>query len=137
MFLQENTVELVGTAAATGTTDITTSEVDTAGYGAVTFIAYIGSAAANNVLKLQHSDTSGSGFEDIEDSEIGAASKPLFLNEISVPTKRYVQAVLTRGTTTTVNAILAVKSNPRKVPKTAATASVSAQTLLSPASGTA
>ena len=137
MFLEEHKVELIGTATAAGTTTITSSEIDCLGCTGVTFVAYLGTAAADNTIKVQHSDSTGTDMADVADSEIGAASKTVTFCEIYKPTKRYMQVVVTRATSTTIEAVFAIKSYGKKKPRTHASASVSAQTLISPVSGTA
>lgn len=100
----------VANATAAGTSDINGSVIDMSGYDAVSFLAGVGALTATQVtlLKAQHGDAANlSDAADITGATTtaladGDGDKTLLL-EVLQPRKRYVRAVLDRGT---ANAVL-------------------------------
>ncbi len=85
-------------------------EVDTKGYYQVFAIAKLGTTSGSSAtayLKLQHTDTSGSGYADVTGSDTatqsldaGAGTGKTFAIQYSSPTKRYVRyRIVLAGTT--------------------------------------
>ena len=71
-----------------------------------------GTAAANNTLKVQQSNDSGGSPDDFTDLAgsavgVGASDEDVYA-DVKNPQKRYVRAVLSRGTSTTSGDIWAV-----------------------------
>lgn len=83
--------------------DVNGLEVDTLGFDAVTLVAY-GDGTAIGTVKLQETDTSGSGYTDVvsddvlgvQDNDVTATETVVTIGYIGL--KRYVRAVWTNGT---------------------------------------
>lgn len=68
-------VQVIAPAAITDNASYTTAEVDTLGYNYATFIFNLGASdIAMTALKIQESDTSGSGMADIAGTVLGTAT---------------------------------------------------------------
>lgn len=110
-----------GTAATTytlaaGTTDVTSGEIDCQGILELSILIALGTMAASATIdiKFQHSDSSGSGFVDIENSALtqGVATDDdkCYAVTIKNPTKRFVRVYIDRGGGNgIINAIFAFK----------------------------
>lgn len=112
-------------AVAAGTSDQESSAVDMSGFDAVRFIALFGALTATQVTKLiaEHSDASGSGFTPIADATTAALEdtdgNKLLIVDVSRPTKRYVRAVIDRGTANAViDGVIAEQYRARTLPAT-------------------
>jgi hypothetical protein len=139
LFTEDVKITKVEAYAAANTTDLTSDSVDMAadgGYDAVCFVAVYGTAAADNLI---HAETSpdDSTFTDITGSEpndAGASSEIQFVDVIS-PAARYVRCVAVRGTSTTLENIIAYRYKLRDKPadnKTAGT--IEGEQLIAPTS---
>jgi hypothetical protein len=111
-------VEAAGSSAGT---PLTSDAVDTQDWEGVAFVTGIGTADADNTVKLQQSNDSGGSpddFTDIEGSAKAASGNGhVVINDINRPAKRYVRAVITRsGADTTTGTMYAILYNGRKVP---------------------
>lgn len=134
-------------AVAAGTTDQNSSSVDMQNFEGVEFTALLGALTATQVtqMKLQQSSDDGSsdGWSDIEGSQSTAMAddddNQCIVVDIYKPTKRYVRAVLERGTANAViDGIVAKQYNARKQPVTNdATTVQDTVKLVEPAEGTA
>lgn len=129
------------TAGAAGTTDINATSVDMANFESVTFIVPIGTIVTGAVTSIKAQGSSdNSSFSDLVGTSQTIADTDddkTFYITINKPTYRYVRAVVDRGTqNATVGGIVAVQTDPRTVPTTHGT-SVSGETHISPAAGTA
>lgn len=143
-FLQNANIRPVAVAAIAAATDVTSSAVDMANVESVTFVGVFGTGAANNTLKLQQSNDLAGTPDDYTDMAgtsvaLGGASDEVVAVEVRNPTKRYVRAVAVRGTSSTLDALLAITTGFRS--STQATNSVvgtiASETHASPAEGTA
>lgn len=133
-----NIVEVIDASApiATGTTDQFSSIVDTSGADGVMFVARLGSPAANNILSAQQNSLNqAGGMADLASSGQAAGSSNLVVCEVSRPQKRYVRARVQRGTTTTIDSIMAFKYNIIKQPATQPASTVG-KAVVAPAEGT-
>lgn len=114
--LNQNTELVLAKAASAAATSAVNSDViDMANFGGVQFMTYIGTANAGNFIKAQQGDESDlSDAADLEGTKLVATAdgEGLWL-DITKPSKRYVRIVATRGASTTLGAIWAVKYNPR------------------------
>lgn len=112
------------------------------GYEGVLFLTSFGTAAANNTLKAQQSSDNGvaDGFSDLEGTLTapGASDEDHWL-DIYKPTKRYVRAEATRGTSSTLESIWALLYGPRNTMNVDNTVSgtITGEGHVSPAEGTA
>ena len=90
-------LEAIPAGAVTGT--VTGTQIDTQGYDAATF-SVMADDTTEGTIKLQHSDTDGSGFEDCgSDDVLGTQGEDLVANTpVSlgyVGSKRYVKVIAT------------------------------------------
>ncbi len=95
---------------AAGTSDVTSTIVDTAGYQGVVFVTSVSTANATNALKVQgNTSNQTTGMADITGTSIasGSSDEDLIL-EIHKPTLRYLQVVVARGASTTCESVWAV-----------------------------
>lgn len=132
-------IDQVKAAVATGTTAINSNEVDMEGYDGVLFIASFGSTATDISLKAQQDTVTGmGGAADLEGSSkaLDATAKIIFL-DIFRPLERFVRVVATRTTTTTIEAIWAIRYKARNPPVANASSAQLVKQLVSPAEGTA
>lgn len=145
-FLIGNNVKRVMNAVAAGTTDQNSTGVDMTGYEEVTFIAAFGALTATQItsMKAQQSDDDGSAddYTDLAGTSTGPAadadSNKMLALGIYRPKKKWVRAVVDRGTANAViDGIIAIRSRSRLEP-VAQDASMSAMKYLNnPAEGTA
>ena len=136
--LTENVINFGVAGADAGTTDVESAVFDTLGMSSVVAMARLAVANSGNYLKLQHSDASGSGFEDILGSKIVCAvNHQVLVSEIVRPIKRYLKAILVRTSSSASGDILFIGAAPRVTPADNTTSAVLAEILVSPDSGTA
>jgi hypothetical protein len=111
------------TAGAAGTSAITSSAVDMAGWEGVTFIVPLGAIVAGAVTSVkvqQSSDDGGSDdYTDISGSAVTIADTDddkLKYIDILSPGKRYLKVVVSRATqNATIGGIIAIQRFPRSV----------------------
>lgn len=119
MQLSKN-VQVSVTAGSEGSagTDVTGTAIDTAGFQGVMFVAEIATANAANILKVEQSDASGSGFTALTGATaVAAADGDLAVVDVKSPTKRYVRAVIDRsGAATATGPIVAHAYGPADAP---------------------
>ena len=123
-----NSVEFVKVenAAVAGTSTLTSDAIDMAGWDGVVFLADLGDVTSGSVLGLtaEHSDNDSTGFDDLEGPlafTAGAsdADNKMLILEVTRPEKRYVRAVLTRGSANAVvSSIIAMKYRSLHAPVT-------------------
>jgi hypothetical protein len=88
-------------------------------YSGVRFIVKFGTAATDNTAKLQQSsdDAATDAYSDLEGTSISSgASDEIVILDCPNPQKQYLKCVLARGTSSTVESIVAELYNPRTVP---------------------
>jgi hypothetical protein len=95
---------------ATGTTTITGSAIDMAGYDGALFIVRLGSPATNNNLRVSQCDTTGGSYADIVGTKVGdhATDNPLIV-DIKRPNEQFLKYVVTRGTTSTIDIVTIIQ----------------------------
>jgi len=114
----------VKTYQSANTTAVTSDAVNLSpgggqAYSGVRFLVRFGTAAADNTAKLQQSDDDGSAdaYSDLEGTSISAGtSDELLILDCPRPLKDYVKCVIARGTSTTVERVVAELYNPRQEP---------------------
>lgn len=123
MFLTDQ-IKLLKIADPTtaGTSAVTSAAVDMqadGGWDGVVFLTSLGTAAADNIMKAQQSDddAASDAYSDLEDSgvPVGASDEDQFI-DIQEPAKRYLKAVVARGTSSTCGDIWALLYRGRKLP---------------------
>lgn len=122
---------------ATGTSTITGSALDMAGFDSATFIIRLGSPATNNNIRVTQCDTSGGSYADLTGTLVGnnATDNPLIV-EVSRPREQFLKYVVTRGTTTTIDAVTIIQHRSRTRPVTQPSGT-QIERYASPAEGTA
>lgn len=99
---------------STASTDAVTSDiVDTAGYEGVVFFSSFGTANATNSVKVQQNTANQTtGMADLLGTSVASGSSDEdVIVEIHNPQERYVQAVFTRGASSTLESVWAVLYN--------------------------
>lgn len=139
-----NLAAITGGALATttaGTSTVTSSAIDMAGYENVICIAKFGTAAADNLLKAQQSSDDGStdAYSDLEGTSVGVGSSDeIVWLDIKRPAKRYIKFLALRGTSTTLDAGIVLRYGSRLLPVDNTTAgTIHGDQFVSPAEGTA
>lgn len=128
-----------------GTSDQYTSVIDTAGFQGIAFMFLFGAVTTGAVtsVKVQQDDANGtSGMADLEGTAITVADTAtglMVIADVYRPKKRYVRAVIDRGTQNAViDGIVAVLYDPIAQPVTHDATTVAGSELnISPAEGTA
>lgn len=124
-------------ATAAGTTTIDSTPVDMAGYSGVLFIVRIGTAAANNNIRAQQDIVVGMGAAaDLAGTLVASGALLILALEILFPAEQFVRCRVTRGTSTTIDSIIAIRFGARSRP-TAVPAAVAFESWQSIAEGTA
>lgn len=131
-------------AVAAGTTAQNGNAIDMQGFRGCAFVVSFGALTATQVtsIKVQQSDASGSGFEDLADSQTAAladadGNKELLV-EVYEPKKRYLRVVVNRGTANAViNGGLAILTRGETLPPALGSLASAAVVLNAPAEGTA
>lgn len=126
--------------SAAGVTDVTSAEVDMAGYEGVLFISSFGTAAANNTIKAQQDTVTGmASAADLLGTSVasGTSDEDVWL-DIYRPRERFVRVVAARGTSSTLESIWAIQYGGRKQPVDNTTSgTIIGEAHTSPAEGTA
>lgn len=131
---------------AAGTTDQTSSAIDTAGFEGVKIYTLFGAITGSAVtsVKIQQSSDDGSAdaYADVEGTSVTVADdddNQVVVHDIYRPRERYLKVVVDRGTQNAViDGIVAVLYGADKMPTTDDTSTVVArETHVSPAEGTA
>lgn len=124
-----------------GTSPVTSSAIDMAGYENVFVLVKFGTAAANNVLKAQQSsdDAATDAYSDLEGTASGVGSSDeLVWIDIKRPSKRYVKIIATPGTSSTIDAGISFRYGARQLPVDNTTSgTIYGEQFVSPAEGTA
>lgn len=139
-FLSKCKLVKVADHTANGTSAVTSSIVDTAGYQGVVFFTSVSTAASDVSIKVQQNDSNQTtGMADLEGSSVvsGTSDEDMIV-EIHRPQERYLQAVVTRTTSTTCESIwAALYGGDAQVDDNSVSGTQIAEVLSSPAEGTA
>jgi hypothetical protein len=125
---------------AAGSDYTSAAAVNMADYEGCLFIASIGTAAANNGMKILQSSDNGSvdTFADLEGSKVlSDATQTQFAIDIYRPQEQYLRPTIIRGTSTTIESVWAIQYGPKKAPVTNTSTTLAAETHVSPDEGTA
>lgn len=130
------------TAGAAGTSAITSSAVDCAGYDGCLFIVPVGAivSGAATSIKVQQCDTSGGSYADLTGTSQTIADTDddkLFYVDVFQPKEQFLKLVVSRATqNATIGGIIAIRYNASNRPATQGT-NVSGESFNWPAEGTA
>jgi hypothetical protein len=121
----------------TGTTTIDSTPQDMSGFSGIMFIVRLGSPAANNNIRVQQDTAVAmSAAADIAGTLIVSGTVNICVSEILHPGEQFVRCRVTRGTTTTIDSITAIRFGARGRPA-AVPATVLLESFVSPIEGTA
>jgi hypothetical protein len=136
-YMSENVKITTVAPTATGTTTITGSAIDMAGYDGALLIVRLGSPATNNNIRWSQCDTSGGSYADLEGTLVGnhATDNPLMV-DLKQPREQFLKYVVTRGTTTTIDAVTVIQYRGASFPVTQPSGT-QLEKYTSPAEGTA
>lgn len=111
-YLSDNVaVDQAIAATVAGTSTITQSTaLDCAGYDRVLIVAVLGTAATNNSITLQTGATTTTA--DTSATVAATATNGVLLLDVGLD-KRYIKVKVTRGTSTTIDQVLAIRYNGR------------------------
>ncbi len=101
----------VADAAAAATTDVTGATLDMAGFDGVMFFTSFGTAAADNTMHVEQGAAAAmSDAADLAGSEVdvGASDEDVWVDVLR-PRERYVRAIVTRATSSTVGDVWAIQ----------------------------
>lgn len=110
------------TAGASGTTDVTSAAVDTAGFESCCFIVPIGDVTATAVtsIKVQQCDTSDGSYADLTGTAVTIADDgddQIYYVEVVRPREQFLRLVVDRGTAAaTVGGIIAILGGASRKP---------------------
>lgn len=131
----------IGDHSTADTSTVASSAIDTQGYGGVLILSSFGTANSGNLVKAQYSDDDGStdAYSDVVGTSTtsGSSDEDVWL-EIKRPAKRYVKAIYTRGSSSTLESIYALLYNPTSLPvDNTTTGTITGEAHVQPAEGTA
>lgn len=139
-FFNRNKLVKVADHTASGTSDVTSSIVDTAGFQSVVFFTSLSTANATNTMKVQQNTANQTtGMADLTGTSVtsGSSDEDICV-EIHKPLERYLQVVVARGAATTCESIWALLYNgDSSISATAVSGTAAAEAHVSPAEGTA
>ncbi len=123
---------------ATGTTTITSSAIDMAGFLGAILIVRLGSPATNNNIRWSQCDTTGGTYADLTGTLVGnhATDNPLVV-DVFKPQEQFLKYVVTRGTTTTIDAVTVIQYGARGVRPVTQPSGTQKESYFSPVEGTA
>ena len=124
-----------------GTSPITSAAVDMSGFDGALFFTSFGTAAANNVLKLQQSDddAASDAYSDILGTSVasGTSDEDVWV-DIMRPGKRYLKLIVTPGTSSTIGDMWVVQYGSTSKPVDNTTSgTITGEQHIGPAEGTA
>ncbi len=113
-FLSEECKVTTVASVATGTSTITSSAIDMAGYDGCLFIVRLGSPATNNNIRVSQCDTTGGSYAELEGTLVGnhATDNPLIV-DIKRPREQFLKYIVTRGTTSTIDVVAVIQYRSR------------------------
>jgi hypothetical protein len=124
-FLSENVLPIVVSGyTAAGTAPITATGVDCAGFDGIMFIAQLSVANDNNYLTAGFADAD-SGYTPNTSARVVSGTAPsneFLVLDILRPSKRWVNAIMTLGTSSAIYGIWALRYKARSLPVAAAVA---------------
>jgi hypothetical protein len=98
--------------SAANTTDITSAELDMAGFEGVVLVTSFGTAAANNLVTVHGSDTAAGEAATTTTCGSGTSDEDVIVDLIR-PSFRYLKLVASRGTSSTLESIWAIQYGAR------------------------
>jgi hypothetical protein len=122
-----------------GTTTIDSTAIDMAGFAGVLFIVRLGTAAANNDIRVQQDTVVGMGAAaDMAGTKVASGANNVVAVEYllaGAPAEQFVRCRVTRGTSSTIDSVVAVRFGAHNKPTT--WSGISFESWTSAAEGTA
>lgn len=124
--LEQTKTVRVSNAVSVGTSTVTSSAVDTAGFGGCMFLVLFGAITDGTPdIKVQQSsdDAAADAYADLAGTAIAMADtddNDIGIVDVKAPKERYLKCVVTRGGSTgcVIDGILAVLYDPSELPVT-------------------
>lgn len=114
-FLSEETLLTVEAPVATGTTVVDSTALDMQDWDGVIWIVRIGTPGADRNIRAQQDTVVGMGAAaDLAGTLVNSATNNVHVLDLKRPSKRFVRCRITRGTTTTVDTLIAIRYRGRK-----------------------
>jgi len=135
--ISDQIVITVDAPTITGTTVIDSTPVDMSGFSGVLFIVRLGTPAANNNIRAQQDTAVAMGAAaDLTGTLLASGALNICALEIIYPGEGFLRCRVTRGTSTTIDSIVAIRFGARSRP-TALPAAVAFESWQSVIEGTA
>lgn len=134
--LLDDTKITVEAPTATGVTTIDSAAYDMAGFAEIVFIVRLGSPAANNDIRVRQDVATGGAYADLAGTKVTSATLNQQMVSVARPGKQFVKCRVTRGTTTTIDAIVVIQTRARTRPAVQPATAIF-ETWVAPAEGTA
>jgi hypothetical protein len=118
--LSENVKITTFAPVATGTSTILqTTGLDMTGFEGCLFVVRLGSPAVNNTLSIKQAATSGGTYDALLGTSVGshATDNPLMV-DVKRPIDGFLKYEVARGTTSTIDTIVAIQYGSRTRPTT-------------------
>src|SRR5574343_1734673 len=94
------------------TTDVTSAELDMAGFDGVVFLTSFGTANSGNLVTVHGSDTAAGEAATTTTCGSGSSDEDVIVDVVN-PTFRYLKLVATRGASSTLESIWAIQYHAR------------------------
>jgi hypothetical protein len=135
--LLEDTKITIEAPTIAGTSTIDSAAYNMAGFDGIVFVVRLGTPAANNNIRVQQDIVTGMGAAaDLTGTLVNSATLNQHMVDVKRPIEQFVRCRVTRGTSTTIDSIVAIQYRARQHPVTQPATSVSEQ-WHSPIEGTA
>ena len=105
-------IDKIADYTAAGTDAVTSSDLDMADYDGVIFLGSFGTAAVNNLLTMHHGAVSGSVAASVAATTPASSDEDQVL-DVQHPIYRYVKCVASRGTSSTLEDLIAIRYKSR------------------------
>lgn len=116
-FLSEDVKVTVDAPTVAGTSTIDSTILNMAGYDGVLWIVRLGTPAANNNIRAQQDIVVGMGAAaDLLGTLVNSATLNQHMLDLKRPIEPFVRCRVTRGTSTTIDAVIAIQYRARVHP---------------------
>lgn len=122
---------------ATGTTTILSSAYDMTGFDGICFIVRLGTPAANNNIRATQATTSGGSYNDLQGTLVNSATANCHIIDVYRPQKQFVKCSVARGTSTTIDSLVAIQYHAKGMRPVSQPSSTIAEGWSAPPEGTA
>ena len=137
-YLSDYVKYTVEAPTAAGTTTIDSTALDMSGFDAVLWIVRFGTAAANNNIRAQEDSVVAMGAAaDLQGTLVNSATLNVHALDLQRQPKPFVRLRATRGTSTTIDMVIAIQYKSRSLPIVQAAANLTLEQWNAPPEGTA